>query len=82
MSIVVTIALGKYTVKFLAFWRTPTTLVQRSDIVLCGGVGTSGAVGAVLDRGGGIGEGGRSVGGVSEGDVQLIHLCALFGVYT
>ena len=34
-----------------------------------GGVGTSGAVGAVLDRGGGAGEGGRSVGGVLEGIV-------------
>ena len=31
-------------------------------------MGTSGAVGAVLDRGGGAGEGGRSVAGVLEGD--------------
>ena len=31
-------------------------------------MGTSGAVGAVLDRGGGVGEGGRGVAGVSEGD--------------
>ena len=35
-----------------------------------GGVGTSGAVGAVLDRGGGAGEGGRSVAGVLEGAVE------------
>ena len=33
-----------------------------------GGVGTSWAVGAVLDRGGGAGEGGRGVAGVSECD--------------
>ena len=32
-------------------------------------MGTSGAVGAVLDRGGGAGEGDRSVGGVFEGIV-------------
>ena len=34
---------------------------------------TSGAVGAVLDRGGGVGEGGWSVAGVSESDVRHSH---------
>ena len=36
-------------------------------------MGTSGAVGAVLDRGGGVGEGGRGVAGVSESDVRHSH---------
>ena len=34
---------------------------------------TSGALRAVLDRGGGVGEGGRSVAGVLESDVRHSH---------